>query len=721
MIKRRKGKAVLAVILTGMVIMGTAGSSGFVMAEEDAVVANAGAADAGVSEELETESVSSVSEKPVIAIADNKDVQAEAGDITAATKQGTVIGIQYSGGNMTEVSFGGAEVQAYDGHSATVETGNITTDGEGLNVVTRGKDSTANVSVNGNIQSTDTAVYIDNGEDYHSSPDNRGSGSIEVDVSGNINSKDGSGMAVYNQGNTSVAVGGDVQGSTEGYSNGVVSENSGKTTIAIGGNVKGNSTGLEVINYTNGAATDTSVDGNIEGGNSGITVTFGLVPGDIEDDSMIGNVMGGGHEVSGLPETKKSEIKVTAGGDVSGETGLEIGTMSMYSAWGITEYNVSQDVLDAISADVYIEGTLAGEKAGLVMDQHLETDNLNLTVWQITGDMIAARETGEYEESESGSKVAVLEEDEELAKSINYIIKVEQPTAGGILSLSNKDGSALTTVKDNPVSKEGEIYLLVSADDGYAVKAAYNGLGEKVELTKAEEGKYLVKVTRGGGIYLTVDMEQIKKEETPAPSTEPSEEPTPDVTPEPVPNVTPEPAPDATPEPTPESPPAPTPASGANTTEVVMPEDTQTAIEPAQQTAIPAVKAVPVVSEPMATLVKEGNSRFLVLVRRLIISSEELLAKLAGNEQAAAAVKTFVEEQRARDDVIILEVAAIDPEVFGDSQEAIVERQYPQVNAGETVTILFDDGKTETAAADADGSIELTFRQAGAFVVFKDK
>ena len=65
--------------------------------------------------------------------------------------------------------------------------------------------------------------------------------------------------------------------------------------------------------------------------------------------------------------------------------------------------------------------------------------------------------------------------------------------------------------------------------------------------------------------------------------------------------------------------------------------------------------------------------------------------------------------------------AAIDPKVFGEAKEAIVRRQYPEVKAGDLVTFLYDDGKTETAAADMDGSVEVTFHQAGAFVAFMEK
>ena len=64
-----------------------------------------------------------------------------------------------------------------------------------------------------------------------------------------------------------------------------------------------------------------------------------------------------------------------------------------------------------------------------------------------------------------------------------------------------------------------------------------------------------------------------------------------------------------------------------------------------------------------------------------------------------------MKEQLAREDVLILEVAAIDPEV----------------KAGDTVSFLFDDGNTETAVADTDGSVEAVLHQAGAFVAFNGK
>ena len=76
------------------------------------------------------------------------------------------------------------------------------------------------------------------------------------------------------------------------------------------------------------------------------------------------------------------------------------------------------------------------------------------------------------EEAENEEKIAEIQErmdkieekaaaaTAELEKNILYIIKVEQPTAGGTLQATDKDGNALAKSHDYDVAKEGEKVLL---------------------------------------------------------------------------------------------------------------------------------------------------------------------------------------------------------------------------------------------------------------------
>ena len=260
------------------------------------------------------------------------------------------------------------------------------------------------------------------------------------------------------------------------------------------------------------------------------------------------------------------------------------------------------------------------------------------------------------------------------------------------------DNRKYTTVEDSDAILIGDSEYLSGAYGGANVSTVSGGSSSYTR-THIASGDY------GKETYYRVEM---KAEVTPVP------------TPETTPTPTPEPMPEPKPVPVPEPVPVPAPDYG-NSTDILILESPA-----AGQTAVPAtvpaaVTAPEAAAEPMATLVSKEEKASQVAPGILIIPAEKLVERLAADEQAAESVKAFIEEQKARDDVIILEVAAIDPEVFGDSKEAIVRRQYPQVKADDTVTVLYDDENTETAVADADGSVKLTFTQAGAFAVFKNK
>ena len=269
------------------------------------------------------------------------------------------------------------------------------------------------------------------------------------------------------------------------------------------------------------------------------------------------------------------------------------------------------------------------------------------------------------------------------------------------------DNRKYTTVEDSDAILIGDSEYLSGAYGGANVSTVSGGSSSYTR-THIASGDY------GKETYYRVEM---KAEVTPVP------------TPETTPTPTPEPMPEPKPVPVPEPVPVPAPDYGNSTDILILesPAAGQTAVPATVPAAVTAPEAAAepmatlVSAEPMATLVSKEEKASQVAPGILIIPAEKLVERLAADEQAAESVKAFIEEQKARDDVIILEVAAIDPEVFGDSKEAIVRRQYPQVKAGDTVTVLYDDGNTETAVADADGSVKLTFTQAGAFAVFKNK
>ena len=131
----------------------------------------------------------------------------------------------------------------------------------------------------------------------------------------------------------------------------------------------------------------------------------------------------------------------------------------------------------------------------------LDNYPMTLTAWKI--------------ETESGTIAAVrdryssdtcFENDPELELKINYIIKSEQPEAGGSFKLVNANGDEFPTSAGYPVAHVGEkIYIKPNLAEDYEIVAAYNGKDTKTALSKDGDQFYL-EVQSGGGVYITVEL-----------------------------------------------------------------------------------------------------------------------------------------------------------------------------------------------------------------------
>lgn len=197
-----------------------------------------------------------------------------------------------------------------------------------------------------------------------------------------------------------------------------------------------------------------------------------------------------------------ADTVIIVDGDVTGETsGIRV---LSYNLMGIMGRNPGgdEDQANTLMADVLITGTLSGgESAVLLMDDGTIDNNLTLTVWAVE-----VGEDGTIAKSESRDETK--DKAEEFEKNIKYIIKVEQPEKGGMLSAVSEFGEPLEKSHDYDVALEGEKVLLkVDLEEGYKVVAAYNGDGEKVPLLQDAEGNYYVEVPKGGGVYLTAELD----------------------------------------------------------------------------------------------------------------------------------------------------------------------------------------------------------------------
>lgn len=219
---------------------------------------------------------------------------------------------------------------------------------------------------------------------------------------------------------------------------------------------------------------------------AGDAVMVQAEPGGTATATVDGNVEGGVWvRGSGDSEKALSSVNLDVGGNVTG--GI---TASTWNA-------------DNAEIDVLIEGTLSSEQKLVTVDGDSIDESLTLTVWKVDlGDRDTIVEAAEDSDNQK--------EAEKVEKNILYIIKYDQPTVGGTLSVTDKDGNALQKSHDHEVAKEGETVLLkLDVQDGYQVTGAFNGEGEKVELLKDDAGNYYVVVPKGGAVYLSAALEKI--------------------------------------------------------------------------------------------------------------------------------------------------------------------------------------------------------------------
>ena len=381
--------------------------------------------------------------------------------------------------------------------------GKITGEDYGIDA-SANENSTVTVTAKGNVTgASEDGVEVEAGENSTST----------IKVSGNINGgSSGIDADSYGRGNTTVEVTGDVTGGN----NGIYAEASygGNTSVLVNGNVSATGSASSEEDYYRERQT-VGIYLDIDGGD----VTVSVKDKDDPNDSDIsGNVRstGAGLHISYVPDNDNEEGTLTAEAD--DQTGA---------------------AASSGSADVLIEGVLHGDTAAVMVSENVTPDDLKLTVWKVdpVNDNIVEF-APEYTEPEfrplsvqlqsitltnegtntADTGAASSDADKEtkrqaLEKSIQYIIKVEQPKEGATLTATGKGGAALAVSHDHSVAKEGEeVYLKVDLQKGFKITGAFNGLGQKVALLKDASGNYYVTVPKGGGVYLTAELEKVQEE-----------------------------------------------------------------------------------------------------------------------------------------------------------------------------------------------------------------
>ena len=295
-------------------------------------------------------------------------------------------------------------------------------------------------------------------------------GTINAEVNGDIQATEANGLAY----------GIEIMGMTGSSSCPIGSE--GTNTVQVFGDVIADGYGIYYMGETNTAIL---VEDTIDAGLIGVMLmSYGS---STNQDIQLRKTVSEDAATEEEAETATTEaLELTVWKILLNKNGDVAGRMNMSSFFGPAEsklasVQVAQEValsdLEAVPTEELIE--VAAEAA----EPEAETEELK------------------YDKAEDFEK-----------ENIHYIIKVEQPEEGATLSVTDEEGNDLETSFDYDVAYEGDkVILKVDLEKGFELKAAYNGEGEdKVELEKDEDGNYYTIVPKGGGVILSVELQEIE-------------------------------------------------------------------------------------------------------------------------------------------------------------------------------------------------------------------
>ena len=364
----------------------------------------------------------------------------------------------------------------------------------------------ATVTVNGNVSSTNESVQTSSNT----------AGKTTVTVNGDATSTNAEAVSASASGRNSATT---VSVNNADGKNGVEASatNAGKTEVNVAGAVFAQDTGVEATANLANAETSVSVEVGVNAGETGIDASAdnsGKTTVTVGDNIITDSESGAAVKADAM---RNSTTDIDVNGVVMSEgDGLDLHAGDGFASFILNdESTVTAHIAESIYAagnaiiasvdhrnagiDVYVEDTVSGGKAPIAVDAesgHTE-DNFKLTTWQII-----PNDDGVIAVNMNGG-----DQNEEVEKNINYIIKTEQPLVGAVLKAMNAIGEALETSHGQDVALEGEKVLLkVDLEEGYRIVKAYNGLDEKTELLQDENGDYYVIVPKGGAVYLSAEV-----------------------------------------------------------------------------------------------------------------------------------------------------------------------------------------------------------------------
>ena len=199
---------------------------------------------------------------------------------------------------------------------------------------------------------------------------------------------------------------------------------------------------------------------------------------------------------------------------------------------------------DSSSMDVLIDGTLSGENTSVLLSRETVIDDLTLTVWEVKanddGNLVERIDNWTEDDKDYSEEMSTVA-DRDLEKKIQYIIKIDP-------AWQKKIGAKGTTVykpseegTEYQVAYEGDRITLLKLDipEGKQIAVAYWDKNKSAScklLQDSATGEYYLTVPRGGGVWLSVTLEDIPDDPEPDPEPKPEPDPKPEPEPEPDPD-----------------------------------------------------------------------------------------------------------------------------------------------------------------------------------------
>ena len=367
--------------------------------------------------------------------------------------------------------------------------------------------SSASATVGGSV--TATAGSSATGAHVSAGIDGSGKSEAVVTVDGSVTASSdvysAMGGAVFTAGNGAEAelnVTESVTATGTNQANGVYlqARNGSKASAVVGGSVTaaGSEEMQGSFNLTGGLFYEVSENASAEAVVGGSVTATGAVSG-----GMIAEVKDEGRAVARVA------------GSISGD----------YAGIGIMQE-------DRGVIDILVEDTVKGGVQSVTLATVSSVDDITLTVWkaEVTGEGDDAKIVGvfdayydaqiEYYEMIGEQATAemvrqarqdAVEKAAEVEKNIRYIIRVEDPGEGGSFTLTGTQ----TDDGGRPWANENDrVTLKTLVQDGYRLLGGSDGTNALLQ--DPSTGEYYLVVPKGGGVYVTIQLEKIKMETEPS-------------------------------------------------------------------------------------------------------------------------------------------------------------------------------------------------------------